>query len=208
MLLRCKYAPMVSSLPAVSAFFESILESADAAEPMMNALSTSPRNMHTHVKYFSASVAGSMSYGTIAVTMAAPQKNAAANCGLSVSEESKSALGCQLFCGSNGVAVAPSSKSATNHHAQPSQWHMSIMSATSLATRMKAGLNLMTSSRYLRFFESLARRSSRLSLTMRSRRSWRLSREVALASPSSEAASKMKLSGKLPIRSMKKAPRK
>lgn len=136
---------MVFSFPAARAFLLSIVESADAIEPITKALSSKPANMHTAVKYASTSVSGSMSYGTMAVTIPAPQKKACANCAPRVAlGERSSARGCQSL-GMDGSAASASSMSATNHQAQPIQWQQPSIATMSLTTRIIDGLNLITS---------------------------------------------------------------
>ena len=188
---------------------------------MTYALSSRPRNIVPVVVTASMGVTGSMSRGTIEVTIPAPQKKA---CEYLVAR-SGSCLshlgGCHVFSPAYHGEWGRScliSRSEMSHQRQPNQWQIIRPMMSSLTTESTPALR--NSSNSARYLASLAMRKSFASLARRSSRSMRFMRSADESTAPPSASSRMspyglsgvkaiitRLSGKEPMKSMKKEPR-
>eukprot|EP00966_Prymnesium_polylepis_P280193 6473814-Prymnesium_polylepis.2 len=153
---------------------------------------------------------GSISRGTIDVTMPAPQKKEWKYLSSKPSWFCSHRGGCHEFglaYQGDFIASTSSSRSETSHHMQPNQWQQSTETKHRLKTRMSPGLNLMIISACSRYLASLSIRISLVSLNMRSSLSIRLARPAESPdSPSSMTASRTRFRGNEPRRSIQKEP--
>ena len=146
-----------SSAPA-SSFFESIAANAEVNDEITTAFSIRPTPIVNVVMMASSAVTGSMSRGTIDVTIPAPQKNECQYLGLNSGAFFSHGGGCQVFSPAyhaESQSCSDISRSEISHQRQPNQWQQSSEIRQSLMTRNAPGLNLMISSTYSRYFASL-----------------------------------------------------